>query len=68
VSRRKLIGILIVLLVITSFLWVPLVVFAVTDNLDKFDYYVKALEYGLKGLVKYFDFILKLFEKAVTSS
>lgn len=65
--KRKLLAILIAVLILTSVIWLPALVLAVTNNFDKFDYYIKALEYGLKALVKYFEFILKLFEKAVTT-
>ena len=61
---RKVVAI-IVAGVVTMPLWLPAVALAVTDQLDKFDYYVKALEYGLKGLIEYFKFVIELFRAAV---
>ena len=58
--------ILIALLVANGLmLGVPFTVSAACGNLDKFQLYVKALEYGLKGLTAYFDFIIKLFKAAI---
>jgi len=35
------------------------------NGIDGFEAYVEALEYGLSGLVEYFDFIVKLFKAAI---
>lgn len=66
-KTKKLLLVLLIAIVATSIVWFPAVVMAVTDNLDRFDYYVKALEYGLKGLWYYFKFIVELFKTAITT-
>jgi hypothetical protein len=42
------------------------VVYAAGSDPEKFQYFVKALEYGLKGLKEYFNFIIELFKIAVS--
>lgn len=63
---RRWLALAIAVLIITSIIWLPAITFALTDNYDKFQYYVKALEYGLKGLVEYFKFIIELFKVAIS--
>jgi len=63
--KKLLIGIL-VLLIISSVIWFPITTFALTNSFNKLDYYIKALEYGLKGLQEYLKFVLELFKEAVT--
>ena len=63
--NKKIIIIIIGLLAITSFIWIPAIVFAITDNYDKYAYYLKALEYGLEGLKAYFEFIKDMFKLAL---
>ncbi len=68
-SRGRISGRLVLLIVaalLTSPIWLPAVALAVTDQLDRFDYYVKALEYGLKGLIEYLKFVIELFKTAVS--
>ncbi len=64
--RSKLVAIALVVALLTSIIWVPALTLAATGQIDKFNYYVKALEYGLKGLIEYFKFIIELFKVAVT--
>ena len=63
--KRKTVIAIILFIAFTSILWIPATVFAITNSLDKFQYYVKALEYGLKGLEAYFKFIIELFKTAL---
>ena len=42
------------------------VIYASQTNPDKLQFFIKAMEYALMGLEKYFDFIIKLFTKALT--
>jgi len=65
---RRLVVASVVVLLLTSIIWVPAIAFALTDNYDKFNYYVKALEYGLKGLQEYLKFVIELFKVAVGGS
>ena len=65
---RKLIVVVAVVLLLTSVLWFPAIALAVTDNYDKFEYYLKALEYGLKGLQEYFKFIIELYKISIGMS
>jgi len=53
------------LLAATVLFAIPLTVLALTHP-EALEYYVKALEYALRGLEAYLDFILRLFEKAVS--
>lgn len=66
-KERKAIIVLLIVLALTSILWLPATVMALTDNYDKFQYYVKALEYGLKGLEAYLRFIIELFKTALAT-
>ncbi|RLE87273.1 MAG: hypothetical protein DRJ67_05140 [Thermoprotei archaeon] len=63
--RSRLIAIVVAGAGLTSIIWVPALALAATGQVDKFNYYVKALEYGLKGLIEYFNFIVELFKVAV---
>lgn len=63
--KKKTIFLIVSIVFLTAIIWFPALVLATTDNFDKFQYYVKALEYGLKGLTAYFEFIIKLFRYAV---
>ena len=49
------------ILTATSIVWLPMIALAVS-NPDKLEFYIKALEYGLKGLKEYFQFIIELFK------
>lgn len=62
---RKIIIILLVLLAITSIVWIPAIVFAFQGQAEKFDYYVKALEYMYRGFVIYLQKVIELFKVAV---
>jgi len=64
--NRRLVVLGIIALLLTSVIWVPALVFAASGQPEKFQYYVKALEYGLKGLQQYFQFIIELFKAAVS--
>lgn len=66
IKNRKVILVIILLTIASSIIWVPAIVLAASGNTDKFQYYLKALEYGLKGLSKYFEFIIDLFKAAVS--
>jgi len=44
------------------FIVLPAGVALAEGNPQMFDYYIKALEYGLKGLQEYFNFIIELFK------
>jgi hypothetical protein len=63
--RRKLILLSLVILIATSFLWMPLTVYAVTDNMDKFQYYVEALKAMVDSLRETLNAIIELFKVAV---
>jgi len=45
--------------------WAPFIAAAAGGDLTRFDYYVKALDYGLRGLTAYLQFIIDLFKAAV---
>jgi hypothetical protein len=64
-SLRRLLVLLIVVLAVTAVVWMPAVVFAVRDEMDKFQYYLKALEYLLAGLREYFNAVIELFKEAI---
>jgi len=66
-KRIKTIVLLLAILMLTSIIWMPLIVMAGTGNIGKFDYYVKALEYLLKGFQTYVDAVIKLFKTAISS-
>jgi hypothetical protein len=53
------------ILLASSPLWVPATVYAMTDNMDKFQYYLEALKALLDGLVQYFNAVIQLFKTAV---
>jgi len=57
---------LIILSLIAIFIFTPFIVSASVGHPEKFDMYVKALEYMLKGLIEYFKAITDLFVKAIT--
>jgi hypothetical protein len=65
VGLRKLIAILVIIIAATSILWMPALTFAVRDEMDKFQYYLKALEYLLAGLREYFNAVIALFKEAI---
>jgi hypothetical protein len=62
---RKLIAILVIIIAATSIVWMPALTFAVRDEMDKFQYYLKALEYLLAGLREYFNAVIALFKEAI---
>ncbi len=64
---KRLIVAAVIILVLTSVIWIPAMVYAATGNTEKLQLYVKAVEYGLKGLQAYFQFIIELFKTAVTT-
>jgi len=63
--NRKVAFIIALALLASSPLWIPATVFAVTDNMDKFQYYVEALKALGNGLVEYFKAVIELFKEAV---
>jgi len=64
--NKRVVIVVLVVLSITSILWIPAVVFALSGCPEKFDYYVKALEYMFKGLVEYFKWVVELFKIATS--
>ena len=62
---RRLVAILVIILAVTSIVWMPALVFAVRDEVDKLQYYIKALEYLLAGLREYFNSVIALFKEAI---
>jgi hypothetical protein len=62
---RKSVVVFLILLLVSGFIWMPMVVFAVEGNPDKFQYYVQALEYMLKAFIELLKAILELFKEAV---
>ena len=54
-------------LILTAILWIPAIVFAASGAPEKFQYYVQALEYLLRGLIEYFRHVIELFRAAVSS-
>jgi len=59
---RKRTWFLVFWLVATVPLWLPAVTLATSGKTDVYQYYVKTLEYGLKGLGEYLDFLLEMFK------
>jgi len=49
-----------------SILLLPAIVCLATGQPDKFQYYVQALDYLLKGLIEYFKAVVELFKTAVS--
>ena len=64
-SKRKLILISLVIMIATSIIWMPLTVYAATDNMDKFQYYVEALKAMVNSLRETLNAIIELFKEAV---
>ena len=64
--RRTAVILGLVLLACTIFLFAPATVALAEGHPEVFNYYLKALEYGLKGLQEYFNFIIELFKTAVS--
>jgi len=62
---RKALLIAALILLASSPVWVPMAVYAATDNMDKFQYYVEALKALGNGLVEYFKAVIELFKEAV---
>ncbi|RLF82395.1 hypothetical protein DRN38_00045 [Thermococci archaeon] len=62
---KKKICFIIILAVLGMLVGVPSVVALANGVPELFEYYVKALEYGLKGLSEYFKFIIDLFKVIV---
>ena len=63
--NRKVVLLIALVLLASSPVWVPMAVFAVTDSMDKFQYYVEALKALGNGLVEYFKAVIELFKEAV---
>ena len=63
--ERTLILLLLLMLTVTSIIWVLAVVYATTGSPEKFQYYVKALESMLEGLKEFFKAVIELFKEAV---
>jgi len=59
---------LIVLATLALLIGIPATVAIATGSPENFQYYIKALEYGLKGLAEYFRFVIELFKVAITTS
>ena len=66
-KKIKTIILLLTILTLTSIIWMPLMVLAGTGKIEKFDYYVKALEYLWKGFQTYVNAIIDLFKIAISS-
>jgi hypothetical protein len=67
VKMRKLLALGLVLLVLVAvFIFIPFAVAYSIGHPERFEYYVKALEYGLLGLKEYFKFVLDLFKEAIS--
>jgi len=66
-SKRVIIALIVLVLVISSIIWAPALAFALNNDFNKFNYYLKALEYGLKGLIAYFKFVEEMFKLALTT-
>ena len=62
---RKAFVLAIALLALTSVLWVPAAVCVATGQPDRFQHYLQALDYLLKGLIEYFKAVIELFKAAV---
>ena len=62
---KKKICFVIVLAILGMFIGVPGVIAVGNGSPELFQYYIKALEYGLKGLSEYFKFIVELFKVIV---
>jgi len=63
---KKKICFVIILAVLGMFIGVPSTLALAKGVPELFEYYVKALEYGLKGLSEYFKFIIDLFKVIVS--
>ena len=63
--KWKWIAVGIVTAVNAAILGLPAAIAISSGQPEKLDFYVKALQYGLKGLQAYFGFIVDLFKVAV---
>jgi hypothetical protein len=63
--NRKVVLLIALILLASSPVWVPMAVYAVRDEYDKFQYYLEALKAMLNGLVEYFKAVIELFKEAV---
>jgi hypothetical protein len=64
VLNRKILLVVVLALLVTSFIWIPAAVFATKDEVEKFQYYVEALRALLNGLIEYFKAVISLFKEA----
>ena len=51
--------------VVLGLIFIPSGIVLAVSGIDGFAAYQEALEYGLKGLVKFFEFIIELFKTAL---
>jgi len=65
-KRRTAVILGLALIICALFLLAPATVALAEGHPEVFNYYLKALEYGLKGLQEYFNFIIELFKTAVS--
>ena len=65
---KKLLALVTLFVVISSLIWIPALVFAVTDTGDKFAYYIAALERMLLVHAETLGKIIDLFSEAVYGS
>jgi len=64
--RNRAVLVAVILGLFALFIVLPAGVALAEGNPQMFDYYIKALEYGLKGLQEYFNFIIELFKVALS--
>jgi len=64
--RRKRLAAILAILSATAVVWLPGVVCAATGQIDKYQAYLAALDYLLRGLIEYFKAVIELFKTAVS--
>jgi len=55
----KLLVLVLIFVLLTSVVWVPGIVSAAEGHPERFEIYIKTLEFGLRGLYEYFQFLIR---------
>jgi len=64
---KKAIAIIVVLAILIAFVGVPATTALALGHPERFEYYVKALDYALRGLVEYFKTIIELYKLTMST-
>jgi hypothetical protein len=64
---KKAIAIIVVLAILIAFVGVPATTALALGHPERFEYYVKALEFALRGLQEYFKTIIELYKLTIST-